>query len=68
MRWTAAASTYAPSARESHGFTSAGGLLYVHGGYKGSGDVLRAVFTAFSIARTFTLARLLLHTRGEAYA
>jgi hypothetical protein len=35
--WTllsAADDTYRPSARSLHGFTSAGGLLYVHGGLR----------------------------------
>jgi hypothetical protein len=35
MTWTllsAANDTHRPSARSDHGFTSAGGLLYVHGG------------------------------------
>jgi hypothetical protein len=27
-----------PTARHGHGFTSAGGKLYVHGGYDGSGE------------------------------
>ncbi len=37
MTWTllsAANDTRRPSARAEHGFTSAGGLLYVHGGYR----------------------------------
>ena len=41
MAWTdlsAAASGTPPSAREGHGFTSAGGKLYVHGGFGGSGE------------------------------
>jgi hypothetical protein len=43
MTWTnlsAADDAGRPSARFGHGFTSAGGLLYVHGGYgiTGSGD------------------------------
>ena len=41
MAWTdlsAAASGTPPSARMYHGFTSAGGKLYVHGGYDGSGE------------------------------
>ena len=29
-----------PSARFGHGFTSAGGLLYVHGGYSDAGSSL----------------------------
>jgi hypothetical protein len=40
MTWTllsaAADSAPAPSARYGHGFTSAGGKLFVHGGYNGS--------------------------------
>ena len=41
MAWTdlsAAASGTPPSARAYHGFTSAGGKLYVHGGIDGSGE------------------------------
>ena len=41
MAWTdlsATASGTPPSARMYHGFTSAGGKLYVHGGYDGSGE------------------------------
>ncbi len=43
MIWTllsAADDASRPSARYGHGFTSAGGLLYVHGGYDitGSGE------------------------------
>ncbi len=46
MTWTllsAANDTRRPSARCDHGFTSAGGRLYVHGGssyYEGDGDAL----------------------------
>ncbi len=29
-----------PTARSGHGFTSAGGKLYVHGGYDGSGELI----------------------------
>ena len=29
-----------PTARRDHGFTSAGGLLYVHGGWSSYGDAL----------------------------
>ncbi len=35
MNWTllsATDNTHRPSGRQGHGFTSAGGLLYVHGG------------------------------------
>jgi hypothetical protein len=41
MIWTllsAANDTLLPSARSGHGFTSAGGRLYVHGGYSYQGD------------------------------
>ncbi len=46
MTWTllsAANDTRRPSARSGHGFTSAGGLLYVHGGFVfsvGDGDAV----------------------------
>ena len=41
MNWTllsAADGAGRPSARANHGFTSAGGLLYVHGGFGDAGD------------------------------
>ena len=41
MNWTdlsAAASGTPPSARYGHGFTSAGGKLYVHGGLSDNGE------------------------------
>jgi hypothetical protein len=41
MAWTllsAADDARRPSARVKHGFTSAGGLLYVHGGYGYDGE------------------------------
>jgi hypothetical protein len=44
MAWTdlfAAASGTPPSARYAHGFTSAGGKLYVHGGLNFSGTLGR---------------------------
>ncbi len=42
MTWTrlsAANDAGRPSARSGHGFTSAGGLLYVHGGFDASGEL-----------------------------
>ncbi len=43
MTWTLLSPAYdprRPSARRDHGFTSAGGLLYVHGGQSGAGSSL----------------------------
>jgi hypothetical protein len=43
MTWTMLSAMYIagrPSARHSHGFTSAGGLLYVHGGWPDSGNAI----------------------------
>ncbi len=50
MTWTLLSSvddTGRPSARAGHGFTSAGGLLYVHGGYGGSGETDEGILKGF---------------------
>ncbi len=56
MTWTllsAADDAGRPSARAGHGFTSAGGLLYVHGGWgiTGAGDGGEARVGIQSLAR-----------------
>jgi hypothetical protein len=60
MTWTllSTAKTNRPPARYCHGFTSAGGRLYLHGGYNGSGDISIAIKCAPLIMATASPMRI----------
>ncbi len=66
MTWTRLAAANAPSARYGHGFTSAGGKLYVHGGYGAGGNALWRLYDLPGVGGTGLGTRKWLPTRAAA--